>query len=447
MLNRKYTYKFYYQVTLILFICIGGATGLFATPKWFLNADVEQNKFWLGYGSGPSLKEARKEAQANLSAQIQSKIEVKENLKQTVFLKAGKFKQKQSSALQVKSRSTLTLRGVEVLKQATQEGKSYVLLVLNKKRYKQSLQRRYENNLTNMEMLYRFNQTQKQNPLRYIELLSALSQQVEKVQDDAYLLKALGKKKIKNNDITIAKIEIEIRQVLNDIKIELKEGNDQKVRLGEALNRPLLFVISYQGQPIPQAKVVCTQAGERLILQSNNVGEIYYQPLVYPERSPMFLVKYPLNELNALSGKRKKQLKKQFNIKAFASAKILAPKVKKLSYSLLITGHEIKVKDKERLKRKIEAKMKSLGWVVSVGKNAALKVEVHADSNFLPPRYNQVSFACFTRIDMRLGDQVQSFYKRGQGTTMYMAVQDSLNNLKLDTKKLLKLCFEKRREL
>ncbi|MEK9657075.1 MAG: LPP20 family lipoprotein [bacterium] len=409
---------------------------LFATdPHWYLK-HTEKKDYWLGYGSGQSLKQAQKEAQTNIATQLKVELDVNESFSQHY---QNNKRMKQENKLSVKSRSKIKLHGLEILKQEESNNKVYVLLGLNKKNYKSQLINQYKQTYSQIQQVFKFTNKLTEQPFLRIEMLSILIQKYEQLKESESLLISLGSEdERKRLTFTPFDLELAIKQILQDIKLEIKEGNKQKVPLGQAPKQPIIFKLTYKNKALPNIDIDCKQAGQHKKEKTNQKGEIYYQEPMYPEESGTVIAKLHIKGIGALPKYKRTLLQNQLNIDAKAQVNITEALKQEVTCKLLIEGRDITNIDKKELKRKINQAFKDIGVKLKMNESSNLKIIVKVDTSSIFASYYRRIYECIANIEIRYKNKKCQFYNRAVEKDKLTAIEQGIKGLEITAVKLIK---------
>ena len=276
-----------------LILLFGGNLKAQDVPYWFKNIEMsnyQSQSYFRGLGSGQTSDEAYEKAMNELAMQIQVSIKsssyyqssekVEKTLGESDIIKFD-YKQHIENAIQITSNETIT--GAEIVKKEIINGEHFALAVLEKSSFINDLNKKLDRKHDTINLL--LSNADKNlgngNITLALKKYEAATTEIPVFFSDLSLYESISNNTYEH-DIEAYAIEIKdkIATILQDLKLEVIEGENQSSTVGETLPEPIVVRATYKNQsgkhiPISSIRLIARHSDKSLIARtySDNNGK------------------------------------------------------------------------------------------------------------------------------------------------------------------------------
>lgn len=254
-----------------------------AAPQWFTTGKHNRYNtefYFVGVGSGKTNTEAQDEALANIARQIEVLVESEI----TTIVQAREVNDRENIESDYRSAtrtiSNAQLQGVRPVESTVENGIHYVICVLDKEKYAETITQDLERRAEAMRILLSNSRglIADGKVFEGLEILTSAVEEAAELHAKSILFTSVTGRKYQLNDIIPgASIYSEVRRLLGKIRMEKISGDNQVGTVGLALPEPLMIKVSYlndDGQiiPMPNVRLIARLDGDPNPLKSQTEG-------------------------------------------------------------------------------------------------------------------------------------------------------------------------------
>ena len=227
-------------------------------PEWVTSEGhykYPASQYFIGVGIAEQREQAIDRARSNLMKEIKVKIESELKTEEKEITEGGETESLSSVISRTKSTVDATVSGIEVGEIAKSENKYYVLAILNKSNYFNSIKTGLDKIISESNALL---QSARENSekgliLNSFENYKKASDMVAEYYPQNNLLVSLTGQSYKENQIVSrAEIQNEMQDIISKIDLELLSGADQTGISGEYLPAEISVKVVYKNESVGQ---------------------------------------------------------------------------------------------------------------------------------------------------------------------------------------------------
>lgn len=260
-----------------------------STPKWFENktpSSYPVSEFIIGFGKAESSKDALTLAQSEIAAQLETTIHTSTSITETETKTGTTYITTTQHETELSSLVQKTLRGVDVVKREKKDGTVYLMAVLSKKTFTDSLEKEINSLKSSLETKLKKAKTEelKLNIDNALVLYKDILPLCKEYHANLTLFNAISEKKLSSQIPSVSDIQNLRDDVANGLTLKIKSGNYQTAEPATSLESPIVFELTYKDRPLENIKVSMYYSDGTLIKEkkTDQDGEVDIEPMAIP---------------------------------------------------------------------------------------------------------------------------------------------------------------------